>query len=218
MPPLELNAILKQMPYLTKQNLALLLDKEKDNLDYWLKKLLKEKNLIALKKGFYISSYYLDLVSQNPANRELYGEYLANVLRFPSYVSLEYVLAKNNVLAEAAFAVTSITSKTPRVYKNTLGTFIYRNMKKTLFDNYQLIDFNGKKIRIASTAKALFDFLYLKKFSSASLLNSYLLSEGRINWQVLSRKDKKEFIKLTKLSNSSKMRLVVLLLTKEKIL
>lgn len=217
MTALGLNIILKQAPYLTKQNLALVLDKKKDNLDYWLKKLLREKLLIALKKGFYIPSYYLDLVSQNPVNKELYGEYLANVLRFPSYVSLEYVLAKKSLLPEAAFAITSITSKTSRVYKNTLGTFIYRNIKRALYGNYKMVDFNGKKVRIASTAKALFDFLYLKKFNSATQLKAYLLSEGRINWQVLSKEDRREFVKLSKLSSSTKMQLVVSLLKKQKI-
>jgi hypothetical protein len=215
---LRLNNVLKQAPYLTKQNLALALNKEGENLNYWIKKLAKEKLLIGLKKGFYTSSYYLDLISREPKNREIYFEYLANVLRFPSYVSLEYVLSQSGLLPETAFAITSITLKTPRVYTSEIGTFIYRNIKEALFSRYRFRDFNGKKVRIASPAKALFDFLYLKKFILPAKLKEYLLSEGRINWEVLSTEDKTEFIKLVELSGSGKMQLIVTLLKKEKIL
>lgn len=215
---LKLNNILKQAPYLTKQNLALALDKEGENLNYWIKKLRKEKRLISLKKGFYISSYYLELISQESQNREIYFEYLANVLRFPSYVSLEYVLSTGGLLPESTFAITSITVKTPRVYTSEIGTFIYRNIKGALFSHYSFKDFNEKKVRIASLAKALFDFLYLKKFTPPAKAREYLLREGRINWDVLSSEDKREFMTLVELSGSEKMRLIVALLKKEKIL
>lgn len=215
---LRLNNILKQAPYLTKQNLALALDKEGENLNYWVKILVKQKSLISLKRGFYISSYYLDLISQQPKDREVYFEYLANILRFPSYVSLEYVLSTSGLLPETAFAITSITVKTPRVYKSPLGTFVYRNIKNSLFSNYRLKDFNGKKVKIASPAKALFDLLYLKKFIPFTKAREYLLDQGRVNWAVLSTEDKIEFIKLVKLSGSRKMRQIVTLLKKEKIL
>ena len=150
---MKLNDILKQAPYFTKQNLALALGKKRDNTDYWIKKLIKDGDLISLKKGFYISSYYLDLVSQESKKREDYFEYLANMLRFPSYVSLEYVLSNCGFLPETSFAITSVTIKSPRVYKSAVGTFSYRHIKKSLFENY------GRKI--ASPAKALFDLLYL---------------------------------------------------------
>jgi hypothetical protein len=215
---LKLNNILKQAPYLTKQNLALALNKEGENLNYWIKKLTKAKLLIRLKKGFYTSSYYLDLISQEPKNREIYFEYLANVLRFPSYVSLEYVLSTSSLLPETTFVITSITTKTPRMYTSPIGTFAYRNIKEALFSHYRFKDFNGKKVRIASLAKAFFDFLYLKKFISAAKIKEYLLSEGRINWEVLRAEDKTEFITLVKLSGSKKMRMIADLLKKEKML
>ena len=218
MDTLKLNAILRQSPYLTKQNLALALSKEGENLNYWIKKLTKEKRLIRLKKGLYASSYYLDLISQEPKNREVYFEYLANVLRFPSYVSLEYVLSNSGLLPEAAFAITSVTVKTPRVYTSGVGTFIYRNIKDALFSDYGSKDFNGRKVRIASLAKALFDFLYLKKFIPFATAREYLLREGRINWEVLSTEDKIEFTKLVERSGSGKMRLIVALLKREKVL
>ena len=43
--------------------------------------------------------------------KEPYAEYMANRLRLPSYLSLEYVLAKEGLIPEAVYALTSITSK-----------------------------------------------------------------------------------------------------------
>ncbi len=215
---LKLNNILKQAPYLTKQNLALALSKEGESLNYWIKKLLKEKALISLKKGFYISSYYLDLVSQNPLNKEAYFEYLANFLRFPSYISLEYVLSSRNFLAETAFAITSVTVKSPRVYESEITKFVYRSIKQELFSGYGFKEFGIKSIKIASLPKAFFDFVYLKKFATVEEMREYLTEGGRFNWDVMLPNDKKELVQLTEVSGSKKMKLVLSILRKAKIL
>lgn len=209
--------IIQQSPYLTKQNLSLALGKEGETLNYWVKKLIGNKTLIPLKKGFYISSYYRDLVSQAPKDRELYEEYLANILRFPSYVSLEYALAKYNFIPEAPFAITCVTIKSPRVYSSSFGDFIYRNVKENLFFGWEVKDFKGKEIRVASFAKALLDFLYLKKLPIGQWQN-YLLIEGRFNWKILSRKEKTEFVRFAKNSGSKKMVKILNILRQGKIL
>ncbi len=125
--------ILKQAPYLTKSNLALPLGKEGDDLNYWIKKLIREKLLTPLKKGFYVSSYYQDTMIRDPEEKEAYWVYLANVLRCPSYVSLEYVLSKYNVIPETVSSITSVTLKSPRIYRSEKAAFIYRNIKRDLF-------------------------------------------------------------------------------------
>jgi hypothetical protein len=79
----EANNILKQSPYLTKTELRWQAGRKSQLLI----KTFERENIISLKKGFYISSYYLDIVSQDFTSREG-AEYLANILRFPSYVSL----------------------------------------------------------------------------------------------------------------------------------
>lgn len=209
--------IIQRSPYLTKQNLSLALGREGETLNYWVKKLIGDKTLIPLKKGFYVSSYYGNLVSQTPKDRELYGEYLANILRFPSYVSLEYVLAKYNFIPEAPFAVTCVTVKSPRVYSSPFGDFIYRSVKENLFFGWEIKDFRGKEVRVASFAKALFDFLYLKKLPIEQWQN-YLLAEGRFNWKILSRKEKTKFARFTKNSGSKKMVEIFNILRQGKIL
>lgn len=211
-------SILKQAPYYTKKNLALSLDKEGDDLDYWIKKLLREKILIPLKKGLYISSYYKDLASQNPQEYNSYLEYLANIIRLPSYVSLEYVLSKYSLIPEAAFIMTSVTEKSSRRYLSDITLFNYRSIKKELFFGYNLLDFRDKKVKVASLAKALFDYLYLKKTTSLKDMESYLFQEARINWEVLLKRDKEEFKTIIKISSSSKMESIVNILEKEGIL
>lgn len=190
--------LLKESPYLTKQNLAVALDIPDDALDYWIKKLINERYLIPLKKGFYITSYYLDLINQTAG--EAYFEYLANLLRVPSYVSLEYVLSKAGIIPEGVYAVTSVTTKSPRTYTSSVATFIFKNIKKELFFGFETRSFRDKQVKVATPPKALFDFLYLKPNPS--------LENSRINWDALSKGQKKEFQEIVEISKSKKMALI----------
>ena len=113
----------------TKQNLRLYFSGSEDALNERIKRALKKERIFELKKGLYTTNlYYL----QEPQKNE-YKEYLATKLRFPSYLSLEYVLAKNNLLTEATYPFTSITVKTTRRYQNFLGSFLYFNIKPSLY-------------------------------------------------------------------------------------
>lgn len=206
--------ILSKQPYYTKQNLALALGKETYSLDYWIKKLIREKILIQLKKGFYISSFSIEERNK----RGLLNDYLfllANILREPSYTSLESVLSMAGLIPEESFAVTSITTKSTRVYRTRIATFIYRNMKPSLFIGYRK---NAKGIYLASTSKALFDIFYLKKFESDSDIFDYLTDRGRINWGALTKEDCKEFREYVNLSKSKKMKRILDILIKEKLI
>lgn len=212
--------ILKQAPYLTKSNLALPLGKEGDDLNYWIKKLTNEKLLTPLKKGFYISSYYQDTMIRDPEQSESYWVYLANVLRSPSYVSLEYVLSKYNVIPETVSSITSVTLKSPRSYRSENAFFIYRNIKRDLFSGYRFLAFgnSGLTAKIAYPFKAIFDFLYLKSFSSEKEMQTYLLEAGRFNWDVLTEADKRKFLQVVETSNSTKMKTITSILKREKLI
>ncbi|MDD5670000.1 MAG: hypothetical protein PHE58_08240, partial [Candidatus Omnitrophica bacterium] len=52
--------------------------------------------------------------------------YLANRLYFPSYVSLEAALSHYSIIPEVSMAVTSVSTKPTRSFKNAHGLFIYR--------------------------------------------------------------------------------------------
>jgi len=90
---LKLKEMMEKLAYYTKQNLNLYLNKEGESLNYWIKKMINKGLLIPIKKGFYISSFYLDKIKEKNEIEE-YFEYLAGIIRYPSYISLEYALAK----------------------------------------------------------------------------------------------------------------------------
>lgn len=197
---------LSKFPYYTKQNLSLVLKKDGFSLDYWIKKLVRDGILIPLKKGFYTSSFYLNEIKKK-GFLDLYRQELANVLRRPSYVSLESALSFYGLIPEETFNITSITLKSTRTYKNSLGTFIYRNIKKELFLGYNKITETNLIYR-ATKAKALFDWLYLKKFDGKEAMKNFLQNKGRINWFNFSREEKEEFDQYVKISQSKKMILI----------
>lgn len=197
--------VLAQAPYFTKQNLALVIEKKPDATDYFLKQSLKKGQLIALKKGFYIAPAFYERYVKEPLAMESYLEYIANVLREPSYVSLEYVLAKAGFIPESVSQITSITIKTARTFNTSVGDFSYRQIKSGLYNGYDQSLFEDKIINIASLPKALFDLLYLRKFSSTSDMREFIFTKSRFNWEIFDQNSYEKFAQFTNQSQSSKM-------------
>ncbi|OHA68766.1 MAG: hypothetical protein A3I38_02315 [Candidatus Wildermuthbacteria bacterium RIFCSPLOWO2_02_FULL_47_10] len=193
--------IVNQIPYFNKITLGEILGKRGENLNYWIKKLLKNGEVFALKKGLYVSKPYLLGLAKNPDLKKRYLEYLANIIRYPSYISLEYALSEYGAIPEGVYAVTSITLKTSRIYSNELGNFIYKNIKSEFFNGFEFKDFEGKRIKFATKAKALFDFLYLGKWTNTE--------NSRINWDVFNDTDRNEFAKIVNSSDSPKMKKIL---------
>lgn len=214
---LKLKETLEKLAYFTKQNLNLYLSKKGESLNYWIKKLINKGLLIPIKKGFYISSFYLDKVKERNETEE-YLEYLAGIIRYPSYISLEYALAKYGLIPESVFRITSISKKTTRKYVSKLITFSYRKIKDSLFMGFIEKKYEKQVIRFATPSKALFDYLYLKKFVSDMEIENYLLKIGRINWSAFESIDKKLFSKYVELSSSNKMGKILKVLVDNKIL
>ncbi|MBU3925012.1 MAG: hypothetical protein V1732_03825 [Patescibacteria group bacterium] len=153
------------------------------NIKYW----LKNSDLIALKKGIYI---FKERYNQE-SKKDDYLEYIANQLIQPSYVSLEYVMAKYQLLSEPARAITSITVKNPREFYNSLGVWRYYSLPIKLFVGYKIKYFQGQPIAEATKAKAVFDFLYLR-FRRGVKANRQNIDDLRLNWENLNKQDLKE--------------------------
>lgn len=164
--------------------------KSGENLNYLIKKLLEKKTLIPLKNGLYVSEVYLLTMEARGGEREAYLEYLANILRYPSYISLEYAAAKFGLIPEAVFSITSISLKTTRDFETSLGNFSYNNIKEELFTGFEYLKFRQFNVAIARPGKALFDLLYFKKFPP--------MEELRVNYDALSESEKKYFENLMK--------------------
>ncbi len=187
--------LIENKPYLTKIELGLLLEKKERNLDKKISQLTRDEVLIPLKKGLYLSRiFYLK-------NNDNIEEYLSNIIYYPSYISLEYVLAKEGLIPESVFTYTCVTLKTTRQFSNKLGRFTYRKIKEKLFIGFvQKNYYDNCNIKIATKAKAFFDYLYYKPLGILSEIDDL-----RINWENLSLEDLQEFAYYADLSGSKKM-------------
>ena len=183
----------------SKKNLGIYFKGSEFALNERIKRSLKNKRIVKLKKGLYTTDvYYL-----KEPNKTEFKEFIASKLRFPSYLSSEYVLSKYNLLTEATYPLTSITLKTGRSYQNSLGTYQYSNIKESLYFGFQEVSFYQNIYFVATKAKALFDFLYLKR--NLGNLNAEILDSLRINWENFSFGDFSLFKKYVSKSMSKKM-------------
>lgn len=187
---------LAKLPFFNKNTASILIGKEGRNLDKKLDRLIKIGYLRVLKKGLYVTDSYYET-----AEKESYFEYITNVLREPSYISGEYVLSNEGLIPESVFSITSITTKTTRKYGNFLGSFIYKNIKPLLFTGFIEKKWLDKTIYIASKAKALFDYFYLKRMDNVKIS----VSDARIDWGSFTKDNLREFRMYVKLSESKKM-------------
>jgi hypothetical protein len=179
---------LENLSYFNKDTISQFVNAKTNTLSADINRWINNDILIQLKKGFYVTSNYYERLP----NKTLYLEFISNKLREPSYLSLEYVLQKHSVLTESVYAITPITIKNSRIYKNKLGLFIYRNIKDILFTGFNILENNGFAIKEATKAKALFDWMYLKLLRLKKFDLS-LLESLRLNLDNFKPKDFKEF-------------------------
>lgn len=179
---------LENLSYFDKNTLSQIIDIADNSLYANVKRWIKNGQIIQFKKGLYVTKSYYDRV----VDKDVYIEFVANSLHFPSYLSLEYVLQKYSVLPESIFSVTSITLKTKRIYRNKLGVFIYRKIRKDLFTGFRIRKRIGYEVKEATRAKALFDYLYLKLFRVKEI-NTETINSFRLNLEEFSMQDKNEF-------------------------
>ncbi len=126
-------------------------DFNKINLLTWQKK----GYITKLRNGFYKLN--------NTQNTELDLFIIANKIYSPSYVSLESALSFYEIIPEALFSVTSVTTLKTNTFKNKEGNFIYKNLKPNLLFGYQLLQTGDNTYKIAELEKTILDYLYLKK-------------------------------------------------------
>lgn len=176
------------------------------NINYW----LKQKKIVGLKNGWYILA---DKYRQ-AADKNGYLEYIANQLLQPSYLSVEYVLAKYQVLSEPVNALTSMTTKTGREIINDLGAFRYYSLTPRLFLGYKIGSCQGVPVFEAEKAKAIFDFLYLRFLKSRSI-SAGALTDLRLNWENISREDFREAEGYLKLAKNQRLQALFAIIKKQ---
>lgn len=197
----NLLALIEKMPYFSIDNLHIL--GQSDNyLRIYLSRKLKKGVIIRHKKGLYTSKRFIDLEKAG-GNYSGYLEYLSNIIYYPSYLSLEYVLYEHNLITEMPLNFTLITRSKPKQFYNCLGNFIYHKIRGNLFTGFCIEKERNFIIYKAKKMKALFDFLYLRK---NSLINRKAINELRLNIDNISSEEKKELKKYVDLEGTNTMK------------
>ncbi|RPF49231.1 putative transcriptional regulator of viral defense system [Thermodesulfitimonas autotrophica] len=108
-------------------------------------------------------------------------EEVAMVLRYPSYLSLEYTLSQEGILSQTAFTVTLVTTRPPYTFDLEGTTLEYHQIARRLFWGYR----SEGRANVAWPEKALLDLIYIRHLKRremdargiASLLDDIYLEE-----------------------------------------
>lgn len=166
---------------------------------------VKAGRIIPLKKGMYMTSRFHEQRRSDAS----FSAAVSAILLPQSYLSLEYVLQKNNLLTEVTYPVTAITTKNTRRVNNPLGTFWYRNLRADLYHGFTISEYYGVRFAQASLAKALFDYLYLRPLSGALRVADFDLAEElRLNLDEVPEESRAEFGNHVAKSGSRKMEMI----------
>jgi len=166
----------------------------------------KAGDIVRLKKGVYMTRRFFEAHRSD----EEFASMVSAILIPQSYLSLEYVLQHHSILTDVTYPVTAVTLKQTRVFENKLGTFSYRNIKPALYLGFTFSEYSGIPIAKATLAKALFDYLYLRKLPKYSANEGDNLAEKlRLNLDDLAAEDQSAFAGFVEHSQSKKMERVL---------
>lgn len=129
-----------------------LLEKSISNVNEKISNLVKNGELVRLKKGFYTFS---KLYQTKPINLIS----VANTLYSPSYVSFDYALSYYGMIPERVSEVTSATSKNEKLFDTPIGRFSYKKVSPEAYSlgiDWIYDDIDGGRF-IATAEKALCD-------------------------------------------------------------
>jgi len=151
--------------------------------------LLKSKELISIRRGLYITGPKMDLPTPEPF-------LIANHLRGPSYVSLESALSYWNMIPERAYEISSVTIKTSKLYKTSVGRFRYQQLKTPYYSyGIKKIEYSPKQtMLVASPEKALCDKVVLTPkiyLRSIKQTRGFLMEDLRMDSEILKTLDTK---------------------------
>lgn len=115
----------------------------------------KAGKLIQLKRGYYVLA--------EPYRRTIVNRYyIANLLKWPSYLSLEKALEFYGLIPDVISEYTSVTTKRANRFRSEVGSFRYWHIKTELLWGYQQLEIDRQKFFIAFPEKALLDLVYLR--------------------------------------------------------
>lgn len=201
----EILKTLETQAYFTLAGLSTLINKPPHYCSMLVDRWKARGYLLTIKRGMYVTrEYHIRHVGDLD-----YTSSIAYLIDPASYLSLEFVLQKYNVLTEAIYTVTSVSLKTTRNCKNDLGRFYYKSIKQALFNGFVVKNYNGMTIKEASLEKALFDYMYFRPlYHEGRKIKADIAEELRLNLEVFSKEQVESFNTICKNSKIKKMELV----------
>jgi predicted transcriptional regulator of viral defense system len=127
---------------------------EKTTLKVILSRLVKRREIVRLIRGYY------SLPQKQP---DL--EQLALELVYPSYLSLEYVLAVSGIINQIPSRLTLVTTNRSKVYNVNDTILEFAHIKPSLFFGWKIVEHT----LIARPEKSLLDELYLISLKKRTL-------------------------------------------------
>jgi hypothetical protein len=169
--------------------------------------LINEGVLQAIKKGLYVAGPAVD------ATRKPEPFLLANHILGPSYVSVETALAYHGFIPERVYEIASMTTKAPRKFRTSLGTFTYTKLALPYYSfgiqSEKLAD--DQYAMVASPGKAIFDKVITTSgllFRSKKSATEFLLENMRMDEALLKQLNVREmstWVKKSQKQNSLSM-------------
>jgi hypothetical protein len=92
-------------------------------------------------------------------------EELAMVVRRPSYISMEYGLARRGILSQTVHVMTLVTTRLPYTFRRGPRVLEYHQVKKDLFWGYE----REGDVLVAEPEKALLDLIYVRLVRGRSM-------------------------------------------------
>lgn len=157
----------------------------------------KNGDIIKLRRGLYT-------LCDGDRKVGLSKRLLANVLYSPSYISLEYALSYYDMIPEAVFAVTSVSTRKTKEFTNEFGHFIYKSVKRCAFTDFISIkDEFGFTCLMATPEKALIDYLYFNVSSTTKVDEGFF--ENSMRLQNEEQLDAQSIAEISERFNSKKI-------------
>ncbi|MCP5104390.1 MAG: hypothetical protein GY950_13460 [bacterium] len=154
----------------------------KSQVELQLSRWTKQGKIHRLKRGYYI-------LGENYRQKNIFEPYIAALLKFPSYISLEKALEMHHLIPDVVYTFTSVTTKRrPAEFINRAGRFKYISIKRDYFWGYRPVTQMNCTGYLAHPEKALIDLFYCnqKKIDNAFIDSLRLQNTEQLDPQKLT--------------------------------
>lgn len=170
---------------------------------------VKQGKLFPLVKGIY------------ETNPKISGSILAQFIYGPSYLSFDYALYHYGLIPEivySTFTCATYNKRKIKTYTNSFGTYIFRDVPKSVF-NLGVLAYCDKdySYQMATAEKALCDKLYIiSPVKTINDLKKMMFEDLRIDEEKFNELNKQDILKLAPLYHSTNLNLLAKFIKGEK--